>query len=95
MRLPASSITVSAREAALLVPVHIAGDGRHRRELLELLVDGPTADIAGVQDVIYALEMAQDRPVEPPVRVGNHADAKDLSWHGLAPRVTGMNARQE
>jgi len=65
-------------KAAPLEAIHIPGDGRDGGNLLQFDDHGPVSDIAGVQNVVNASKMAQDRPVKETVRVCDYADAQKL-----------------
>jgi hypothetical protein len=81
------------REPTPAIAVHVARYGRHRGERLELGDDGPVADVSGMEDVIHASEVPQDRAVEQAVRVRDHPDTKDFSRHSqkVVP-ITGHEA---
>jgi hypothetical protein len=49
--------------------------GCDRRDSPKLLDDRLPTDIAGVDDVIHSLEMAEDRRIEEAMRVSDDADA--------------------
>ena len=62
-------------EPTCFVLIDIAGDGCDRRDSPKLLDDRLPTDIAGVDDVIHSLEMAEDYRIEEAMRVSDDADA--------------------
>lgn len=62
------------RKAALVVAFDVAGDHRHRGNRFKLFYDRSLADIAGVNNMIHVMEMAQDRRIEETMGIGDNPD---------------------
>ena len=62
------------RKAALLVPIDVTGNRRHRSDSLEVIDNGGLADITGMHDMIDVLEMLQNCRVEQAMRIGDDSD---------------------
>ena len=74
------------REAALFIFIDIARDSDHGSDRLKLIDNNSPTNVAGVNNMIHAMEMPHDRRVEESVGIGNDPDAdRRRAIHGLPP----------
>lgn len=72
-----------ARESTLLKVIDVSRNCNDRCDLLELPNDAGIADVAGMENGRDAGKMLDERRIEEPVRIGNHADTSEALWfHG-------------
>jgi len=80
---------------ALFTVINVAGNSGDRRDLLQLLDDGPLANVSGVEYMIDRSEVPQDRRVEQAVGIGDHTDiVRTLDVEDL-PVITGIQSLPE
>ena len=72
-----------AGESTLLEVIDVARNRNDRCDLLEPPDDVRIADIAGMDNGCHAGKMPDDRWIEQPMCIGNHADTGTTTWfHG-------------
>ena len=69
-------------------PLKVIDVTRHRNDRCDLLEPPDHVripDVAGVENGRYAGKMLDERRIEEPMRIGNHADTSEALWfHGAA-----------
>ena len=72
-----------AGESTLLKIIDVPRNRNDRRDLSELPNNVGIADIAGMENGCHAGKMLDERPIEEPMCIGNHADTSEAFWfHG-------------